>query len=135
MTSTTPTTILSPSPTIQGAEGICNKIEPSNNSTTGSGEDETPKVKLSQRKKWSLLAVFSLAFFIDIWSYSAFFIFTGPIAQDLNVVFEQQSWVITSYAVTFSSFLLFWGRVSDLFSAKAVFGESQRLALDKHESS
>jgi MFS family permease len=28
--------------------------------------------------------------------------------------------VITSYAATFSAFLLFWGRVSDLFSAKPV---------------
>ena len=35
--------------------------------------------------------------------------------------FEQQTWVITSYAVTFGAFLLFWGRVSDLYSAKPVF--------------
>jgi hypothetical protein len=27
---------------------------------------------LSQRKKWSLLMVFCLGFFIDIWMYSAF---------------------------------------------------------------
>lgn len=27
----------------------------------------------------------------------------------------------TSYSVTFASFLLFWGRVADLYSAKAVF--------------
>jgi predicted MFS family arabinose efflux permease len=80
-----------------------------------------PKAVMSQRKKWSLLGVFSLAFFIDIWSYSAFFIFTGPISEDLSVVFAQQSWVITSYAVTFSAFLLFWGRMSDLFSPKHVF--------------
>jgi MFS family permease len=36
-------------------------------------------------------------------------------------VFEQQSWIITSYAVTFAAFLLFFGRVSDLYSAKPVF--------------
>ena len=29
--------------------------------------------------------------------------------------------MITSYAATFSAFLLFWGRVSDLVSAKSVF--------------
>jgi MFS family permease len=52
---------------------------------------------------------------------NAFFIFTGPIAADLSIVFERQSWVITSYSVTFSAFLLFWGRVSDLLSAKGVF--------------
>lgn len=47
--------------------------------------------KLSQRKKWSLLMVFSLGFFIDVWMYSAFFVFTGPISADLTVPFEQQT--------------------------------------------
>lgn len=32
-----------------------------------------------------------------------------------------QSWIITSYSVTFASFLLLFGRVSDLYSAKPVF--------------
>jgi len=31
------------------------------------------------------------------------------------------TWIQTAYAVTFSAFLLFWGRVSDLYSAKPVF--------------
>lgn len=92
---------------------------PSPSPATTPSEDETPK--LSQRKKWSLLMVFCLGFFIDIWMYSAFFVFTGPISSDLNVPFTQQTWVIQSYAVTFSAFLLFWGRVSDLYSAKPVF--------------
>jgi MFS family permease len=56
-----------------------------------------------------------------VWSYSAFFVLTDPIVEELDILFEQQSWVITSYAVTFSAFLLFWGRVSDLYSAKPVF--------------
>lgn len=56
-----------------------------------------------------------------VWCYSAFFIFTGPISDDLHVAFTQQSWIITAYAVTFAAFLLFWGRVSDLYSAKPVF--------------
>lgn len=47
-------------------------------------------------------------------SSSAFFVFTGVISRDLDIPFEQQSWIITSYTVTFASFLLFWGRVSDL---------------------
>ena len=72
------------------------------------------EVKVSQSKKWSLLAVFSLGFFIDIWQYSAAFILTEPITETLDVLFEQQAWVITSYATTFAAFLLFWGRVSDL---------------------
>lgn len=83
------------------------------------GAKRTPP--LSSTRRWSLLAIFSLAMFIDIWCYSAFFIFTRTIAHDLDIAFETESWVITSYAVTFASFLLFWGRVSDLYSAKPVF--------------
>lgn len=101
-------------------------------------ETETTDLKrtlaqtLSQRRKWSLLLIFSLAFFIDIWSYSAFFVFTAPISEDLDVPFAQQSWVITSYAVTFSAFLLLWGRVSDLYSAKPVFGELPHTPFPPH---
>ncbi|GMK56273.1 hypothetical protein CspeluHIS016_0301130 [Cutaneotrichosporon spelunceum] len=79
------------------------------------------KVPISQARKWGLLAIFSLAMFIDIWMYSAFFIFTDVISVDLGIPFSQQAWVITSYSVTFAAFLLFWGRVSDLYSAKPVF--------------
>lgn len=77
--------------------------------------------QLTQSRKWGLLAIFSLAMFIDIWMYSAFFIFTDVISKDLGIPFSQQAWVITSYSVTFAAFLLFWGRVSDLYSAKPVF--------------
>ncbi|ODN90701.1 hypothetical protein L198_06017 [Cryptococcus wingfieldii CBS 7118] len=76
---------------------------------------------MTQLRKWSLLLVFSLALFIDQWCLAAFYIFTTPIVDDLNVPFSQQSWVITSYAVTFAASLLFWGRLSDLYSAKQVF--------------
>jgi MFS family permease len=132
-TAITPSATLSPTPTIVGdANGNYDKPD-----STPAPSILVSKPVLSQKTKYGLLAVFSLAFFIDIWSYSAFFIFTGPISVDLDVVFAQQSWVITSYAVTFckfspclsydnkltraAAFLLFWGRVSDLFSAKLVF--------------
>ena len=35
-----------------------------------------------------------------VWSYSSFFILTAPISEDLDVAFEQQSWVIVR--LTFS---------------------------------
>ena len=61
-----------------------------------STRSEPLPAKLSQAKKWSLLAIFSLGFFIDIWSYCAFFVFTEPITIDLDVPFAQQSWIIVS---------------------------------------
>jgi hypothetical protein len=96
---------------------ILSKSKSIDSPTTGPHADIKTKIPvLSQRRKWSLLMVFCLGFFIDIWMYSgtspshriigsidankiAFFVFTGPISSDLSVPFEQQTWVITSYAV------------------------------------
>lgn len=58
---------------------------------------------------------------MTIWLTLSIVVFTGPIADDLGVPYASSSWVITSYAVTFAAFLLLWGRVSDLYSAKPVF--------------
>ncbi|ODO11041.1 hypothetical protein I350_01643 [Cryptococcus amylolentus CBS 6273] len=79
------------------------------------------EIKLSQRKKWGLLALFSLSLIIDQWCLAAFYILTSPISDSMSVPFAQQSWVITSYTVTFAATLLFWGRVSDLYSPAPVF--------------
>ncbi|OCF39351.1 hypothetical protein I317_06836 [Kwoniella heveanensis CBS 569] len=88
----------------------------------GLQEDEDRQAALLGRpRRLFLLGILVLSVFVDVLASSAFFIFTGPIAVDLSIVFEQQSWVITSYAVTFASFLPFWGRVSDIFSPKPVF--------------
>ncbi|ODN81015.1 hypothetical protein L202_03116 [Cryptococcus amylolentus CBS 6039] len=78
-------------------------------------------VKLSQKRKWTLLFVFSVAQYLDIALYSGGLIFTDSVAEDLGILYESSTWVITAYTVTFASFLLLWGRVSDLYSPKAVF--------------
>ncbi|OXG16671.1 efflux protein EncT [Cryptococcus neoformans Tu259-1] len=94
---------------------------------TDEKEDQIPshhgglEIKVSQRKKWGLLALFSLSLVIDQWCLAAFYILTSPIIDSMQVPFPQQSWVITSYTVTFAATLLFWGRVSDLYSAAPVF--------------
>lgn len=72
-------------------------------------------------------------------SYSGLFVFTDQILNDLGILYQSSSWIIvsrsrarhrashslttlqTAYSVTFAAFLLFWGRVSDLYSAKPVF--------------
>jgi hypothetical protein len=88
-------------------------------------EEDGAEVKLSQGRKWALLVIFSLALFVDgqsasalkgeiphrcdicsiehadaplivVVGSSAFFVFTGVVAPDLDIVFEQQSWVIVS---------------------------------------
>ncbi|WWC60639.1 uncharacterized protein I303_103213 [Kwoniella dejecticola CBS 10117] len=72
-------------------------------------------------RKMVLLGIFSLGMFMDVIGFSVFFIMVGPTATDLGIPVEEQTWIITSYGVTFAAFLLFWGRVSDLYSPKPVF--------------
>ncbi|WVF71764.1 hypothetical protein IAT40_006572 [Kwoniella sp. CBS 6097] len=84
-------------------------------------QEERPAPAVHRTRQFFLLGIFVLSVFVDVLAVSAFFTFTGPISNDLSIVFEQQSWVITSYAVTFTSFLPFWGRVTDIFSPKPVF--------------
>ncbi|KAK8854629.1 hypothetical protein IAR55_003368 [Kwoniella newhampshirensis] len=79
------------------------------------------EIKLSQSRKWFLLLIFSVAQYLDVASYSGLFVFTDAILNDLDIVYASSSWIITAYSVTFAAFLLFWGRVSDLYSAKPVF--------------
>ncbi|OCF32161.1 hypothetical protein I317_07114 [Kwoniella heveanensis CBS 569] len=76
---------------------------------------------LSQRKKWSLLGLFCLGVFLDVLGVCSFYILLTPVAETLDIVFQQQTWIVTSFGVTFASFLLFWGRFADLYSPKPVF--------------
>ena len=43
------------------------------------------------------------------------------IAQQLSVSISAIQWVVTSYLVTISAFLLIWGKLSDLYSRKLLF--------------
>ena len=75
---------------------------------------------------------------LAVMSSAAFLVFTGDISRDLDIAVQQQSWVVvghrdsfsrsgypltrkTAYTAPFAALLLFWGRVSDLYSPRTVF--------------
>jgi MFS family permease len=94
---------------------------------------------MSPLRKWSILGIFCLSVFIDseckrgdhkslklIFSFpvllgSAFFVFTGIVARDLEILVEQQSWIISAYSCTFAICLLLMGRIVDLYNPRMVF--------------
>ncbi|ODN78087.1 hypothetical protein L198_08006 [Cryptococcus wingfieldii CBS 7118] len=104
---------------------------PASPSSTASlqSEDAFPKheeaqpggIPMSKKRKWFLLLIFSVAQYLDGVAVCGLFVVTDSIQGDLKIEYENSSWVVTSYSVTFASFLMFWGRVSDLYSAKQVF--------------
>ncbi|AFR92418.2 efflux protein EncT [Cryptococcus neoformans var. grubii H99] len=76
---------------------------------------------LSTFRKTVLLLTFALANFIDVCNVSGVAIAAAQISQDIGLGTSQVVWIITSYSLCFSAFLLFSGRLSDLFPAGLIF--------------
>lgn len=43
------------------------------------------------------------------------------IGHHLSVPESRQQWIVSSYSLTFGCFLLFWGRIADLYGKRLVF--------------
>ncbi|KAL1411547.1 hypothetical protein Q8F55_002509 [Vanrija albida] len=80
-----------------------------------------PLAELSQGRKHLLLFIFAIASFVDVCNVSGVAVAGAQIAFDIKLAVSQIVWIITAYSLTFASFLLFAGRLSDLFPAHLVF--------------
>ncbi|TYJ53578.1 hypothetical protein B9479_005783 [Cryptococcus floricola] len=80
-----------------------------------------PLAQLSPVKKSVLLFIFALADFIDVGNVSGVAVAVSDITKDIGIQSSQGVWIITSYSICFSAFLLFSGRLADLFPAGIVF--------------
>ncbi|TYJ57150.1 hypothetical protein B9479_002064 [Cryptococcus floricola] len=76
---------------------------------------------LSQGRKNLLLLIFSIATFVDVCNVSGAAVAVAQISQDIQLGASQVVWIITSYSICFAAFLLFAGRLSDIFPASIVF--------------
>ncbi|EIW70400.1 hypothetical protein TREMEDRAFT_28441 [Tremella mesenterica DSM 1558] len=83
--------------------------------------DQHPLAQLSNVRKNVLLLVFSIAAFTDICNISGVGVAVAQISVDIHLNISQVVWIITSYSLCFCAFLLFAGRLSDLFPAQIVF--------------
>ncbi|ODO11534.1 hypothetical protein I350_00314 [Cryptococcus amylolentus CBS 6273] len=84
-----------------------------------SGSDRL--ASLSQGRKNLLLLIFSIATFVDVCNVSGAAVAVAQISQDIQLGASQVVWIITSYSICFAAFLLFAGRLSDIFPASIVF--------------
>ncbi|OCF33013.1 efflux protein EncT [Kwoniella heveanensis BCC8398] len=80
-----------------------------------------PLAKLGQNRKNFLLFIFSIASFVDICNVSGVAVAVAQISFDIKLELSQIVWIITSYSLCFSAFLLFAGRLADLFPAQIIF--------------
>lgn len=78
--------------------------------------DAEPTPRFSPLRCYTLLSLFCLAQFIDAFNLSALFSAIPSIKRDLLMTDIQAVWLISAFALTFASFLLLSGRISDIYN-------------------
>lgn len=75
----------------------------------------------SQAKKYFLLAIFCFVQFLDAFNFSALFPALPRIQEDLQMDSGETTWIISAFQLTFASFLLLSGRLSDVTNPSRFF--------------
>ncbi|KAH7912270.1 major facilitator superfamily domain-containing protein [Hygrophoropsis aurantiaca] len=82
--------------------------------------DVTPK-QLSFARKLVLLILFCLAQFLDAFNNSALISAIPALEVSMGMTGSQSAWILSAFQLTFSSFLLISGRISDVYNPKTAF--------------
>ncbi|KAG1796350.1 major facilitator superfamily domain-containing protein [Suillus plorans] len=77
--------------------------------------------KLSATRRLSLLFMFCLAQFLDTVNNSAFLSAIPALEASMGMTESQYTWTLSAYQLTFASFLLISGRISDVYNPKIAF--------------
>ncbi|KAG2131382.1 major facilitator superfamily domain-containing protein [Suillus clintonianus] len=77
--------------------------------------------RLALTRKLVLLVMFCLAQFLDAFSISALFSAIPSLELSMNMTASQSTWMFSASQLTFASFLLISGRISDVYNPKTVF--------------
>ncbi|KAH0491261.1 hypothetical protein TgHK011_002698 [Trichoderma gracile] len=98
----------------------------------GSGNDESGGselkdngdehvLTLSRGRCIALVATVTGAAFLNTLSLQSVVIILPTIGHHLSVPDSRQQWIVSSYSLTFGCFLLFWGRIADLYGKRLIF--------------
>ncbi|KAL7925159.1 major facilitator superfamily domain-containing protein [Trichoderma austrokoningii] len=80
--------------------------------------DELP---MSKARSIALVATVTGAAFLNTLSVQSVVIILPTIGHHLAVPESRQQWIVSSYSLAFGCFLLFWGRIADLYGKRLVF--------------
>ncbi|KAG2072282.1 MFS general substrate transporter [Suillus decipiens] len=82
--------------------------------------DHKPK-RFSLTRRLILLAMFCLAQFLDNFNNSALFSAIPALEVSMGMTESQSTWIMSAFQLTFASFLLISGRISDVYNPKNAF--------------
>src|SRR4029453_805095 len=80
-----------------------------------------PSAEASSRLRWLILALIGVAQLMVVLDATIVNIALPSAQKALGFSDESRQWVVTAYALSFGSLLLFGGRVGDLFGRRRVF--------------
>ncbi|PCH34681.1 MFS general substrate transporter [Wolfiporia cocos MD-104 SS10] len=83
--------------------------------------DGRPPQLYTPLRKYSLLVIFCAAQFLDAFNNGALFTAIPSLDVALGISEGEETWIISAFQLTFASFLLISGRISDVYNAKAAF--------------
>ncbi|KAH8894155.1 MFS general substrate transporter [Thozetella sp. PMI_491] len=89
----------------------------------GAGDDNDGEAKLpmSKARCIALVATVMGAAFLNTLSIQSTVIILPSIGRDLNIPESRVQWVVSANTLTFGCFLLFWGRIADIYGKKTIF--------------
>ncbi|KAK3390818.1 major facilitator superfamily-domain-containing protein [Podospora didyma] len=83
--------------------------------------DQPPPLPFSKGRCIALVATVTGASFLNTLSAQAVVIILPTIGKHLDIPEARVQWVVSSYALAFGCFLLFWGRIADIYGKRKIF--------------
>ncbi|CAN8103232.1 unnamed protein product [Discula destructiva] len=80
-----------------------------------------PVLTLSKARAIALVATVTGASFLNTLSGQSVVIILPSMGRDLAIPDSRQQWIVSAYSLTFGCFLLFWGRIADLYGKRLIF--------------
>ncbi|KIM88023.1 hypothetical protein PILCRDRAFT_63090 [Piloderma croceum F 1598] len=96
-------------------------MPPSPLSPTDTLVDGNSPANLSPVRRYVLLIIFCLAAFLDAFNSNSLYSAIPSLVLSLGITESESTWVISAFQLTFASFLLVSGRISDVYNPKAAF--------------
>ncbi|KAJ4300170.1 hypothetical protein N0V88_002839 [Collariella sp. IMI 366227] len=82
---------------------------------------ESSKLPFSKARCIALVAILTGASFLNSLSGQAVVIILPTIGKHLDIPEARLQWILSAYSLTFGCFLLFWGRVGDIYGKRIIF--------------
>ncbi|KAI0692857.1 MFS general substrate transporter [Cerioporus squamosus] len=94
---------------------------PTTSAPSQSNSHTGPRVRISNARRYFLFAIFCIANLLDAYNLNALFAGLPALKAAFGLDEVDASWVMSAFELTYASFLLISGRISDVYHPKPAF--------------